>query len=68
LNKCFVEDTERFRDLGEPTTPTKKNVGDFDTAKSDGSSTEIPPKISTAPALTPLFSASQSMIDEGAED
>jgi len=68
LKKKFIEDPDRFLDLGEPTTPTKKNVGGFDTTKSDGSSAEKPSSLSTAPPLPPLFSASQSMIDEGAVD
>jgi hypothetical protein len=76
LKKCFNIDQELDehelpdfeQNQREPTAPTNKNLADFDTSKSDGSSAEIPPTVSAAPALTALFSASQSMIDEGAED
>jgi hypothetical protein len=42
LNEMIIEEPDRFLDLGEPTTPTKKNVAIFDTSKSDGSSGENP--------------------------
>lgn len=42
VNEMIIEEPDRFVDLGEPTTPTKKNVAIFDTTKSDGSSGESP--------------------------
>ncbi len=42
VNEMIIEEPDRFLDLGEPTTPTKKNVAIFDTSKSDGSSGENP--------------------------
>jgi hypothetical protein len=42
VNEMIIEEPHRFLDLGEHTPPSKKNVGIFDTSKSEGSSGENP--------------------------